>query len=152
MMRAAGVVLAVMLGLAGCQKDTTGPEPMPRVVVDLATPAGQHVIINAEVANNPTTRAEGLMFREHMEDDAGMLFVWPQPQPQSFWMKNTKIPLDMLFIRNHKVVAVVANAKPMDETPLSPTEMADAVLEVNGSWAERHNIGLGATVTWKPAE
>lgn len=102
-----------------------------------------------EVASTDSTRERGLMFREHMDENQGMLFVWPQSGVHGFWMKNTRIPLDMLFIRKGRVVAIIPWARPMDETPLDAGVESDSVLEVNGGWAARTNTTLGARIEVK---
>jgi uncharacterized protein len=82
-----------------------------------------------------------------MPQDEGMVFVWPEAEGRSFWMRNTFIPLDILYIRERKVVSMVVWAKPHDETGLPSNAAADMVLEVNGGWAAAHNVGVGSTVS-----
>lgn len=121
----------------------------PQVVtVRLTVPGGEDVTVRAEVRDDDEGRAAGLMFREKLAEDEGMLFVWPESGRRTFWMKNTPLPLDMLFIRNGRVVAVIAWAKPFDETNLDPGVDSDSVLEVNGGFAQRHGIGVGSLVSW----
>ena len=88
---------------------------------------------SVEVADDATERAQGLMYREHMAAAAGMLFVYEQPQPASFWMRNTLIPLDMIFMDQTGTVRHVhANARPKDDTPIDGGDSVLAVLEING--------------------
>jgi uncharacterized membrane protein (UPF0127 family) len=144
MKRLMGLVMALGL-LAGCGGAEEGA--LPRAEVTLSGPGGAHLVVRAEVAATDAAREQGLMYRTHMDDDAGMLFVWPQAQRVGFWMKNTRLPLDMLFIAGGKVVALAPRMKPMDETTVSPPMAVDMVLEVNGGWAEARKIsGPGWTV------
>ncbi len=100
-----------------------------------------------EVARTEAERAKGLMFRTALCDMCGMVFMFAEPDYHSFWMKNTLIPLDMLFIRKGKVVDVHPNARPLDLTAITPDEPADAVLEVNGGWVARFGVGVGWTLS-----
>lgn len=98
-----------------------------------------------ELADTPAERAQGLMFRDSLATSAGMLFLYERPQPASFWMKNTLIPLDMIFAdRTGLVTHVHANAVPGDETPIPGGTDVQAVLEINGGLAARLGIAPGA--------
>jgi hypothetical protein len=97
-----------------------------------------------EIADDPDERSQGLMFRETMPRGAGMLFVYETPQRVAFWMRNTLIPLDMLFIDAAGVVRRVhAEAVPGDETSIPGPADTLAVLEINGGLAEAMGIGPG---------
>jgi hypothetical protein len=100
-----------------------------------------------EVAQDDPSRERGLMYREHMEDNHGMLFVFEQETPQAFWMKNTKIPLDMLFFDHAgKLVAIQAQAQPCKADPCKvypSNEPALYVLELNGGMAARIGVKPG---------
>ncbi len=103
-----------------------------------------------EIVTTPETRAQGLMFREKLAANAGMLFIYPGEQPVSFWMKNTLIPLDMLFIRADGSIAHIAhNAVPHDETPIDSGAAVKAVLEVNGGTAAALGIKDGDRVEYQ---
>jgi uncharacterized membrane protein (UPF0127 family) len=96
------------------------------------------------VADDAAERAEGLMFVERMPTLAGMLFVYERPQPVSFWMKNTLIPLDMLFAQADGTIALVhENAVPGDLTPIPGGDDIQFVLEINGGLSARLGIGEG---------
>lgn len=100
---------------------------------------------NVEVADDGEERAQGLMFREKMARSSGMLFIYPAPQRASFWMKNTLIPLDMIFTDGSgRVTRVHSNAVPGDLTPIDGGEGVVAVLEINGGLAARMGIAPGA--------
>jgi len=98
-----------------------------------------------EVADDAAERAQGLMARESLDPGAGMLFVYNVPRRVSFWMKNTLIPLDMVFLdAAGRVTAVHSMAQPLDETPIDGGEGVQFVLEINGGLAERLGLGPGA--------
>jgi len=102
---------------------------------------------NVELADDAEERARGLMFRESLPTSAGMLFVYERPGAPSFWMRNTLIPLDMIFIRPDGTVQHIHDeAVPLDETPISGGDGVLAVLEINGGLAERMGIEEGSEV------
>jgi uncharacterized membrane protein (UPF0127 family) len=136
------LTVLAMMGMASASFAAT---PLKQVNVTLKGPHGEVAMVHAEVADTEASRQYGLMNRDSMPADAGMIFTWPKPQKVGFWMKDTHIPLDMLFISRGYVVAVAPQAKPMDETVISPPGVVDAVLEVNGGWASAHKLGPG----WK---
>jgi uncharacterized membrane protein (UPF0127 family) len=103
-----------------------------------------------EIVTTPETRAQGLMYRKSMAANAGMLFIYPDSQPVSFWMKNTLIPLDMLFLKADGSIAHIAhNAVPLDETPIDSGAAVNAVLEVNGGTAATLGIKEGDRVEYQ---
>jgi uncharacterized membrane protein (UPF0127 family) len=90
------------------------------------------------------------MYREHLAPDAGMLFVFRRPKRQRFWMKNTLIPLDMIFVTSDMVVAgVVANTEPRTLDPREVEAETQFVVEVNGGWAARYGITRGTRVEFE---
>lgn len=106
---------------------------------------GQDVTFTVETATNDTTRAKGLMFREHLGDHHGMLFVYDRPDRISFWMKNTLIPLDMVFFREDgEIVHIERKAEPKSLTPRGPgrTDIC-AVLEIAGGQADENGLKIG---------
>ncbi len=106
-----------------------------------------NVRFSVEIADDPQEQAIGLMNRESMAFSAGMLFVYPRPQPISFWMRNTLIPLDMVFIDAQGVVQHIHHrAKPLDETPIFGGDNLLATLEINGGLSERLGISVGTQV------
>jgi uncharacterized membrane protein (UPF0127 family) len=98
-----------------------------------------------EVADTEAERAHGLMFREQLPQFGAMLFVYESAQPVAFWMKNTLIPLDMLFFDDAgRLARVHSNAQPRDETPIPGGTDIRYVLEINGGMAESLGIEPGA--------
>jgi len=115
----------------------------PRVALN-APDGSSRAVVKLEVANTPSSRELGLMYRKHLDEDAGMIFVFPTAAHQSFWMKNTIIPLDMIFADEHgKVLGIVETAEPFSERPLSVDGDSLYVLEVNGGFSRRHHLKAG---------
>ncbi len=102
------------------------------------------VRFDVELALTPQERSRGLMFREHLPNRAGMLFIFDPPQRVAFWMKNTLIPLDMIFTDRAGIVTRVhEGAIPGDLTLIEGGESVYAVLEINAGLADRYGIGPG---------
>jgi uncharacterized membrane protein (UPF0127 family) len=102
---------------------------------------------SVEIADDPQERSQGLMHREELPLSSGMLFVYPRAQALSFWMRNTLIELDMLFIDPRGVVAHIHHrAQPLDETPVFGGTGLTHVLEINGGLAQRLGITTGTIV------
>ena len=101
-----------------------------------------------QVAATPEQQEHGLMFYRSLGPDQGMIFPYDPPQSVSFWMKNTLIPLDMLFIRADGTIARIATAKPLDETPVPSGEPIAAVLEIRGGRTAELGIREGDKVEW----
>lgn len=109
--------------------------------------------VSAEVAATEAEREQGLMNRRSLKPDAGMLFVFDRPGPYEFWMKNTLIPLDMLWLdKTGKVVSLSADVPPCTADPCPtypPTAPADYVLEVAAGYAKTHGLKVGDALTLK---
>lgn len=103
--------------------------------------------IEVEIADNDAERAKGLMFRATMPDSIGMLFIFEESEPQAFWMKNTLISLDIIYVNEKKqIVSIQKNAKPYSEESLPSNGSAQYVIEVNGGWCDKYGIGAGDVV------
>lgn len=142
------------LPLAGC---AAAPERAMEAKADglapltITTAAGQRSF-RVELARTEEEQARGLMFRTEMAADRGMLFPFDPPRPASFWMKNTLIPLDMLFIRaDGSIARIAANTVPQSLEPVSVSEPVAAVLEIAGGNAAAQGIRVGDRVTWQDA-
>jgi uncharacterized membrane protein (UPF0127 family) len=126
LVRALGIFVAVFLGmlpLAACSSDD-------RLVAHTAT--GDHAF-TVELVDTPESRQQGLMFRQSLDKDAGMLFDFRREQQTAFWMRNTFIPLDMIFIAADGTVKTIhVNAKPHDPTSISSGVPVRFVLEIPG--------------------
>jgi uncharacterized membrane protein (UPF0127 family) len=105
---------------------------------------------NVEIASDPDARAQGLMFRQEMAPNAGMLFLYPQDQAVAFWMKNTYLPLDMLFIAaDGSITQIVKNAEPLSENLIPSDRYVRGVLELNAGTADRLDIQVGDRILYK---
>ncbi|MGZ6125618.1 MAG: DUF192 domain-containing protein [Myxococcales bacterium] len=101
-------------------------------------------LVKVEIAADEASRARGLMFRRSLDPDHGMLFVFPQTELLSFWMHNTLIALDMIFLdETRTVVGVVANAAPQTDNPRGVGKPSRYVVEVAGGQAAAHAVGPG---------
>lgn len=106
-------------------------------------------VIQAELASSAAEQARGLMFRTEMGDDEGMLFVRETPWWARFWMKNTVIPLDIVFIgTDRRVINIEADAEPYSLDPRESEGPVSAVLELNGGRAAELGIVPGTRVEW----
>lgn len=116
--------------------------------------AGKTLRVRVEVVRTADGLARGLMYRKQLPQMAGMLFIFPTTTIQTFWMKNTYIPLDMIFVDDAtmKVVGVVENAEPMTTTQRSVDTESRYVVEVNAGFAKRHKITVGTPMTYEELE
>jgi uncharacterized membrane protein (UPF0127 family) len=160
------VLLAVCLGVSACKstsstssnstadtsKKPVQDAPPPGALATLSAPGHDPVRVRIEVVQSAEDRQRGLMYRKHLDPDAGMLFLFEQPQQLTFWMHNTLIPLDMLFITTDwKVLGIVENATPLTDSARSVPGLSQYVLEVNAGFARRHGLGPGTSVDYTPA-
>ena len=130
-----------------------GNDPAPSGLIPITLPGGG--IIHAELANTPQKRAEGLMYREHLADDRGMLFTFSQAEAWVFWMKNTKIPLDLIWINEKKQIVHIEQNAPIctrtdDSCPqYRPNEGALYVLELAAGRAESLKLQRGSKLQFR---
>jgi len=123
----------------------SGLEVIPLTVTTL----GKTHRFRVEVARSPQEQAKGLMFRTEMGPDEGMLFPYDQPRVLSFWMKNTVLSLDLVFIdEQHRIINVAENAVPYSEQSIVSAAPGVAVLELNGGRARELGIVAGNKVDW----
>ncbi len=138
---ACAVALAA-LGFAA----TPAPQALPHSTVAVDTPNGA-VRFNVEVAEDNASQMRGLMYRTHLAADAGMFFDFHDDHLRAFWMKNTVLPLDMLFIRaDGTISSIAANATPYSVKAITSSEPVRAVLEINGGRAAALDIKPGEKV------
>lgn len=126
-----------------------GGEPQPKLpekTLSIGT-----VAVRSEVASNAATREAGLMHREKLEDGQGMLFVFSAPQPMSFWMQNTKLPLSIAYINAAGIIREIHDMKPFDTTPVQSV-FPDILyaLEVPQGWFQRNKILPGDRISGLP--
>jgi uncharacterized protein len=145
--------LLFLLALAGCSagqaegRDAAAPDAL-RIPVTIQTDSGERSFAS-EVADSHEERMRGLMFRTSMKDDEGMIFLFPREEQLSFWMRNTLIPLDMIFVKaDRTILGVVENAQPRTDTPRFVQGKSQFVLEVNGGLAKKLGIKAGQAVSF----
>lgn len=102
--------------------------------------------VDVEVADDESERALGLMYRDRLGEDAGMLFVYPSAQERSFWMKDTRIPLTIAYLDADGRIVHLADMKPLDTSPVPSGKPAKYALEMNKGWFARHDVKVGDTV------
>lgn len=148
-MRTAVVLCAL---LASCHVAAAAPlsptDPSaraPRVAV--ITRDGMVRTVHVELARTENERSRGLMHRRSLGADNGMLFVFDEEADHAFWMRNTLISLDIIFISSDgTVVGIVPNARPQSDTPRAVGRKSRYVLEVNGGWCAQHGVRSGDRV------
>lgn len=122
--------------------------PLATVPLRIWTAAGQIRAFTVEVAVTPEEQQRGLMNRAMLPAGHGMAFPFPLPRSASFWMKDTPLPLDLLFVRPDGTIAAVLPGKPEDLTPISAGEPVSAVVEIAGGSAMALGIAAGDHVQW----
>jgi uncharacterized protein len=148
-------VLALLLGVgmsaaAPAFAQESAPEPLsafPRSLLAIRTAAGQVINFKIWRADTPARDQQGLMFVHEMDQHAGMLFVFPEYRRVTMWMRNTYIPLDLLFMnRQGKIEYIADNATPLSDKIIGPPGPEYAVLELNGGASARFGIQVGDLV------
>jgi uncharacterized protein len=159
---------AALLWMLACQPEAQGkPPPPPAPPTDVtakeyAMPALPHAFVRlhdafggvhrveVEVAATPDARTRGLMWREELAAGKGMLFLFPEERVQSFWMRNTLISLDMIFINSRKqVVGITTRAEPRSLAARSVGVPSQFVLEVPGAWSQSMGVTKGSAVEFE---
>lgn len=136
-------------GAPSSQAPALHPVSGLRVIPLTISHGGKQHVFRVEVAATAAEQAKGLMFRTAMGANEGMIFPMDPPRGAAFWMRNTVIPLDLVFIGvDGRISNIAANAVPYDETPLASVGPVKAVLELNGGRAEELGIVPGDRVAW----
>lgn len=108
-----------------------------------------NITFDIELAETFEEQEKGLMFRKHMDENKGMLFVYDEDNFYSFWMKNTYIPLDIIYINKDKeIVDIKENAKPHSLKSLKPYDKCRYILEINGGLSDKYGIKIGDKVNF----
>lgn len=145
-----------MIPLAACQPAQSpaatveqSPAGLDQVSLTVTTAAGRTHRFTVEVARTPEEQARGLMHRQSLAPDRGMIFPYDPPQITSFWMKNTLIPLDIIFIApGGRILRIEANTVPFSLEPVVSGDPVEAVLELAGGRSAELGIAAGDTVSW----
>ena len=153
-------VVVALAALAACGAQVAPGAPAPEATALGVPQTGLETVrltitsangihrFKVEVAATPDQQQHGMMFRTALAPDRGMLFPLEQVRPASFWMRNTLIPLDIIFIRSDGTIARIATARPLDETGVPSGEPVAAVLEIAGGRAAELGIARGDRVEW----
>jgi len=157
------VILLVVLFYEGEEKDLSGAGYEKDIAQQLGLDfekEGELAFISAnndtlltieiEIADDDAERRIGMMFREEMEEGQGMFFIFPVQEVRSFWMRNTYVSLDMIFVnRDNEIVTIQKNTAPLTQNSYFSTQPAVYVIEVNAGFADRHGVGVGDGISWK---
>jgi uncharacterized membrane protein (UPF0127 family) len=158
----AAVLLGASLGASACTAREGAAAAAPAGKVDINAPhatspdfvteplwiesAAGRIDYQVEIADDDAERQHGLMFRTSMPDGHGMLFIFPQARPQAFWMRNTYMPLDIIYIGEDGRIVSIVQGRPFDESPLPSGVPAIGVLEIYGGKAAEQGIRVGDRV------
>ena len=145
MRRVAGAILLAAALASGCRPGGGAPRE-PRVVVETR---GGSAAVRVELARSSADRERGLMHRSRIDPDAGMLFVFEESGRHGFWMRNTLIPLDLLYLAEDGRVAAVVERQPLSLEVGDGGVESRYVLEVNGGWARAHGVERGDRVRFE---
>lgn len=153
-----GTAMAAAAALLACNAEqhasasqalpATAPSGLPLIPLQIHSGGRTHDF-RVELARTSEEQAQGLMFRERLAPNEGMLFPFSPPRPASFWMKNTLIPLDMIFVRPDGTIGRIAvNTVPQSLDPVAYDKPAAAVLEIAGGRSVELGIKAGDRVSW----
>jgi uncharacterized membrane protein (UPF0127 family) len=136
------IVLTVILS-ASCTSEESDTLDFATTPLTIETTGGA-LELTVEVADTPDKQSQGLMDRQTLDEDAGMIFVFSDEAQRSFWMQNTYVSLDMLFLSSAKEILYIAeNTTPLSTDIISPDVAAQYVLEVNAGYSARHGVNVG---------
>lgn len=151
------LLLTLVVALSACGTDTGNGAPAPEPLLGQGTqvpPRGTAWVIfgndtvRAEVARTNEQRSRGLMFREELPEGRGMLFIFEEVAPRSFWMRNTYLPLDIAFLDAERRIVDIQAMEPLDENFTDSRAPAMFALEVPQGWFARQGIEVGAVATF----
>ena len=143
------LVLSLALPMAACGKDGSEADSAATIPLTITT-ADRTYAFNVEVARSGAEQEQGLMFRTSLPENGGMLFPFAKPKLASFWMKNTLIPLDMIFVRaDGSIDRIAENTIPESLEPVVSGGEVAAVLELAGGAAAKLDLDESAKVTWR---
>jgi uncharacterized membrane protein (UPF0127 family) len=139
------LLLAAALAFAACGNGTPPAVPGAQLPVDWLTVGGHRITV--ELARRPEERSRGLMFRDSLPPDHGMLFLFTTDEVQTFWMRNTKIPLSIAYVDANGRIVRIADLVPFDEQAVSSIAPARYALEMNRGWFAAHRVVAGDRIT-----
>jgi uncharacterized membrane protein (UPF0127 family) len=142
--QASRAVAIALLAALGCGNG--GGASDGHIALSEASIVVGHERVTVEVAATPSARRRGLMHRESLSDDRGMLFVFPEEKRLTFWMRDTHIPLSIAFARSDGTIVHIADMEPRSEQPVSSRLPARYALEMNRGWFLRHGVLEGDAI------
>jgi uncharacterized membrane protein (UPF0127 family) len=144
------IVTPLVIAMTSCTHGSNSKPAVAETAVVVLKPGGRTVRVTVELARTPDKQQRGLMYRKQLAARQGMLFIYDEEAQHPFWMKNTYIPLDMIFIgRDRRVVGVVHDAEPMTETSREVDAPSLYILEVNAGFAAKNGIKKGTLVEFE---
>ena len=143
------VALVALASLPAAAQTASGPAGQPQRLQAITLNAGMHNI-RAELAVSPEQRQMGLMYRRDLASHQGMLFVFEEPQPQCFWMRNTPTPLSIAFVADDGSIVNLADMKPLSDDSHCSTQPVRFVLEMNQGWFVKRGIKAGFKLVGAP--
>ncbi len=138
-----GTIVGAVCLSAGCESPRLQRIIGPGDVLDL-TVKQRGIKIEAELAIDEPSRTRGLMYREEMPADRGMLFAWPRAEKRSFWMRNTRIPLSIAFINDEGEILQIEDMRPQDERHTWSKDDVRYALEMNQGWFRKNGLEVGS--------
>lgn len=139
------IAISLLLCMTGCRNSTKPPTTAP--ITDTVQMTIGAEVFTIEIADDPDEQEHGLMERTSMPADHGMIFVFPSSRHRRFWMKNTRIPLDIIFIDETGRIVSIKSMKPMDETEVPSDHPAMYAIELNQGAALRIGVNPGDIIT-----
>ena len=153
------IILIIFSGLYACKNDTTKRKTKKPAEITFTKEGHLQIIdtsgvkkaeFDIELATDDYQQQTGLMYRTQMADNQGMLFIFDEEKPHFFYMKNTYIPLDIIFVAaDSTIVNIAKDAQPLDETVLPSEKPAQFVLEIKAGLSDAHQIKKGDKLRWK---
>jgi uncharacterized membrane protein (UPF0127 family) len=141
------VILSVSFSSCNCQKNSINKDGK---VFFLGSNGSIIAAIDVEIADTPESRAKGLMYRELSDFSSGMLFVYQDVEPRTFWMRNTPTPLDIIFVgEDSYILNIVQKTTPMSGQLYSSKGSANYIVEVKAGFVERYGIKEGTKIRWE---
>lgn len=142
------LLLVAAFCCAACGNSTPPAVPGAQLPVDWLTVGGHRITV--ELARDPDERSRGLMFRQSLPPDHGMLFLFSSEEVQAFWMRNTVIPLSIAYADASGRIVRIADLEPLDERPVTSIAPARYALEMNRGWFAAHSVVAGDAITGIP--
>lgn len=144
----AGMSLWLNLSCLPATSGEPGPRPTASATADgaLAVLAVGQSSLEIELACTPAQQQQGLMYRQQLPENQGMLFVFDRAQPLNFWMKNTYVPLSIAYLDSEGRIVDIQDMQPLDETTHPSSRPARYALEVNQGWFLRHKVAVGEQI------